>query len=159
MFVGWSFGGVVAYEVALQLIKRGMNIKGIVLVDAPNPVEHVPLSDTIIRTISKFNHKTGPIEIGRLVRSQFVMNAQLLSAYDPHATGGICPPLVVLRSCQSYIVEGLEDIPKWLADRSDPKTAIAGWAELTDFPIKVWDIPGDHFQAFSITNVSHSCLW
>ncbi|KAE9404965.1 hypothetical protein BT96DRAFT_988803 [Gymnopus androsaceus JB14] len=93
---GWSFGGVVAYEVALQLIKRsGIKIKGIVLVDAPNPVERVPLSGAIIQNIARCNHKT------------------------------------------NYAAEGIVDVPPWLADRSDPKTAIAGWADLTSCPMKV----------------------
>ena len=51
-------------------------------------------------------------------------------------------------------IEGVADIPSWLADRSDPQTSIAGWSVQTNSPIKIWDIPGDHFQAFNIFNVS-----
>ncbi|KAJ3856279.1 polyketide beta-ketoacyl-synthase [Lentinula lateritia] len=158
ILLGWSFGGVVAYEVALQLAKRGVNTKGIILIDAPNPIGHVPLSDTLIKTIARYDRKNGPVEIGKLVRTQFAMNAQLLSAYDPHETGGVCPPLVFLRSESGYAAEGIQvaDIPSWLLDRSDPSTTIAGWSELSS-SVKVWDIPGHHFQAFDNTNVG--CLY
>lgn len=153
-FVGWSFGGVVAYEVALQLAKRGVTTKGIILIDAPNPIGHVPLSDALIKTIARYDRKNGPVEIGKLVRTQFAMNAQLLSAYDPHETGGVCPPLVFLRSELGYAAEGIQvaDIPSWLVDRSDPSTTIAGWSELSS-SVKVWDVPGHHFQAFDNANV------
>ncbi|KAJ3928286.1 MAG: polyketide synthase [Lentinula lateritia] len=152
---GWSFGGVVAYEVALQLAKRGVTTKGIILIDAPNPIGHVPLSDALIKTIARYDRKNGPVEIGKLVRTQFAMNAQLLSAYDPHETGGVCPPLVFLRSELGYAAEGIQvaDIPSWLVDRSDPSTTIAGWSELSS-SVKVWDVPGHHFQAFDNANIA-----
>ena len=149
---GWSFGGVVAYEVALQLAKRGINTKGIILIDAPNPIGHVPLSDTLIKTIAKYDRKTGPVEIGKLVQKQFAMNAQLLSAYDPHETKGVCPPIGFLRSESGYAVEGVTDIPMWLADRSDSTNVVTGWSTLSS-SVKVWDIPGHHFQAFDNANV------
>ncbi|KAJ4000729.1 polyketide synthase [Lentinula boryana] len=150
---GWSFGGVVAYEVALQLAKRGINTRGIVLIDAPNPIGHVPLSDALIKTIARYDRKTGPVEIGKLVQKQFAMNSQLLSAYDPHGTGGVCPPLVFLRSESGYAIEGVTDIPSWLADRSDTTNIVAGWNELSS-SVKVWDIPGHHFQAFDNANIA-----
>ncbi|KAJ3839646.1 putative polyketide synthase [Lentinula raphanica] len=150
---GWSFGGVVAYEVALQLAKRGINTKGIILIDAPNPIGHVPLSDTLIKTIAKYDRKTGPVEIGKLVQKQFAMNAQLLSAYDPHETKGVCPPIGFLRSESGYAVEGVTDIPMWLADRSDSTNVVTGWSTLSS-SVKVWDIPGHHFQAFDNANIA-----
>ncbi|KAJ7605013.1 Alpha/Beta hydrolase protein [Roridomyces roridus] len=39
---GWSFGGVAAYEIALQLANRGVAVKGIVLIDSPCPGDHNP---------------------------------------------------------------------------------------------------------------------
>ncbi|KAJ4473122.1 putative polyketide synthase [Lentinula aciculospora] len=149
---GWSFGGVVAYEVALQLAKRGINTKGIILIDAPNPIGHVPLPEALIKTVARYDHKTGPVEIGKLVQTQFAMNAQLLSAYDPHETEGACPPLVFLRSESGYAVKGM-DVPSWLADRSDPTKTVAGWTELSS-SVEVWDIPGHHFQAFDNVNIA-----
>ncbi|KNZ74310.1 hypothetical protein J132_07362 [Termitomyces sp. J132] len=48
---GWSFGGVAAYEVARHLELLGRITQGILLINAPNPVRHVPLSDSIINTV------------------------------------------------------------------------------------------------------------
>ncbi|KIK52832.1 polyketide synthase [Collybiopsis luxurians FD-317 M1] len=150
---GWSFGGVVAYEISLQLAKRNVEVKGVVLIDSPNPVGHTPLPNTLIKSVARYDRKTGPVEIGRLVQTQFTMNANLLGSYDPFTTGGDCPPLAFLRSSTGYNEKSIAEIPSWLADRSDPGTAIEGWAVLSKNPIKMWDIPGHHFQAFDNNNI------
>ncbi|KAF9077256.1 hypothetical protein BDP27DRAFT_1441966 [Rhodocollybia butyracea] len=128
---GWSFGGVVAYEIALQLEKRGITTRGIVLIDSPSPIGHIPLPDTLIKTIARYN-------LTRRLRSL--------------RHGRSLPPLVFLRSKTGYSVEGLANIPSWLSDRSDPNTTTAGWTELAT-SLKVWDIPGHHFQAFDNANI------
>ncbi|KAF5386448.1 hypothetical protein D9757_005864 [Collybiopsis confluens] len=150
---GWSFGGVVSYEISLQLAKRGIKVKGIVLIDSPSPVNHTPLSGALIKTVARYDRRTGPVEIGKLVQTQFAMNADLLGSYNPYATGGTCPPLVFLRSNAAYEEKTIVDIPSWLADRSDPNSALEGWYALAKSPIKMWDIPGHHFQAFDNMNI------
>ncbi|KAJ6779474.1 hypothetical protein PWT90_00780 [Aphanocladium album] len=49
---GWSFGGVVAFEAARILMARGHRVKGVVLIDSPPPVGHIPLSDSIIDAVT-----------------------------------------------------------------------------------------------------------
>lgn len=82
------------------------------------------------------------------------MNARMLGEYDPRVTGGSCPPLVILRSSEGFNPPGVSDVPVWLADRSDPKIATTGWETLAPVPVKVIDIPGNHFTPFYPTNVS-----
>ncbi|KAF9025646.1 ketoacyl-synt-domain-containing protein [Hymenopellis radicata] len=144
---GWSFGGVVAYETALQLVKFGINVKGVLLIDAPNPENHVPLSVDLIAAA------TGEIksEVGRLVKTQFRMNSAMLKDYDPYTTGGRCPPLAYLRSTDPFNPPGVNDIPLWLSDRSERRT---GWEGIAGCEVRVVDIPGNHFQAFHPCNIS-----
>ncbi|KAK5176230.1 polyketide synthase, partial [Cryomyces antarcticus] len=40
---GWSAGGVIAYEVAMQLVSMGEKIEKLVLIDSPCPVQLEPL--------------------------------------------------------------------------------------------------------------------
>lgn len=152
VLTGWSFGGVVAYEVALQLMKKGVQVKGVLLIDSPSPINHTPLSDSLIDSVVNLDARSANSELGRLVRTQFAMNTRMLGRYDPHATGGLCPPLALLRSTEGYTPPALADVPIWLADRSDPKLAAAGWDTLTS--VKILDIPGHHFQPFHPSNVS-----
>ncbi len=49
---GWSFGGVVGFEAARQLMRRGVPVKGIVLINSPFPVDHVPSSNEFMAVTS-----------------------------------------------------------------------------------------------------------
>ncbi|OAA52231.1 Beta-ketoacyl synthase [Beauveria brongniartii RCEF 3172] len=49
---GWSFGGVVAFEAARILMSRGHRVKGVVLIDSPPPIDHIPLSESIISAVT-----------------------------------------------------------------------------------------------------------
>ncbi|ETW82343.1 polyketide synthase variant A [Heterobasidion irregulare TC 32-1] len=155
---GWSFGGVVAFELARQLLTKGVPVKGVVLIDAPCPLDHVPLPDTLLESIAGLNGRDSTAHVSRLVKAQFQMNSRLLGRYRPAASRGVCPRLVLLRSREAYKPAGVLDVPKWLCDRSDPQDAVAGWQSLVDGPVKVLDIPGHHFQPFHSTNVGFALL-
>ncbi|KAF8881857.1 beta-ketoacyl synthase [Infundibulicybe gibba] len=150
---GWSFGGVAAYETSLQLAKKGIHVQGILLIDSPSPINHVPLSDSLIDSVVNLDARSAASELGRLVKTQFAMNARMLGRYSPHTTGGPCPPLVMLRSSEGYNPPGVADVPIWLADRSDPHLATVGWEELAKASVKILDIPGHHFQPFHPSNI------
>ncbi|KAJ7439083.1 putative polyketide synthase [Mycena latifolia] len=155
---GWSFGGVAAYEVALQLTSRGIQVKGVLLIDSPSPINHTPLSDALIDTV--LDRDGGRSELSSLVKAQFALNVRMLGEYIPHATASLCPPLVLLRSSVGFRPAGIPvgDVPAWLADRSDPQTCVAGWQRLAHCAVKVLDIPGDHFQAFHPSNITELSL-
>ncbi|KAJ7704791.1 beta-ketoacyl synthase [Mycena rosella] len=161
---GWSFGGVAAYEIALQLTRRGVQVKGILLIDAPSPINHIPLSDALIDAVldDAGRPASGRTELRGLVKRQFSTNARMLGQYVPHATASLCPPLVLLRSSEGFAptIPGGRDteVPTWLADRSDPQTAVKGWQRLAHCEVKVLDIPGNHFQAFHSSNIAELSL-
>lgn len=150
---GWSFGGVAAYETSLQLAKMGIKTQGILLIDSPSPINHVPLSDALIDSVVNLDARSANSDLGRLVKAQFAMNARMLGKYDPRATGGTCPPLVLLRSSEGFNPPGVPNVPIWLANRSDPSIATAGWESLASGPMKVLDIPGHHFTPFYPSNI------
>ncbi|KAA1469652.1 polyketide synthase [Dentipellis sp. KUC8613] len=150
---GWSFGGVVAFEAARQLMKKGVAVKGVLLIDSPSPVNHVPLSDALLDSVAKLDGRNAGTDIGRLVKTQFQMNSRMLGRYDPLAAGGPFPPIVLLRSSEGFNPAGVSDVPKWLADRSDRTQAAAGWEKVVGTSIKVLDIPGHHFQPFHPDNI------
>ncbi|KDQ50552.1 hypothetical protein JAAARDRAFT_583047 [Jaapia argillacea MUCL 33604] len=152
---GWSFGGVVAFEAARILLKRGVQVKGVVLIDSPSPVNHVPLSDSLIDSVVKLDSKTANSDIAKLIKAQFQTNSRLLGKYDPLASKGPFPPLVLLRSQEGYNPSGVSvQVPQWLADRSEPRQAAAGWEKLVGSRVKIMDIPGHHFQPFQASNIS-----
>jgi hypothetical protein len=61
---------------------------------------------------------------------------------------------VFLRSKEGLASDIGENIPAWLADRNDARTAVEGWERLLRKEVKMLDIPGNHFQPFMPANVS-----
>ncbi|KAF7301129.1 hypothetical protein MIND_00677200 [Mycena indigotica] len=154
---GWSFGGVVAYEIALQLTAQGIQVKGIILIDSPSPINHTPLTPPLINHILTLeNPNIHNAKSAALIQKQFSSSSEMLSRYVPHATASLCPPLVLLRSVEGFSPSNGDKIqvPKWLEDRTDLQTSVAGWESLAHCTVKVLDIPGHHFSAFHPSNVS-----
>ncbi|KAF9025638.1 hypothetical protein BDZ89DRAFT_1161644 [Hymenopellis radicata] len=145
---GWSLGGVLAYETALQLSKIGISVKGIILIDAPQLKNFEPMPVDVFRAVPKEGDST----IRRLVHIQFTMSAEMLKAYNPYGTGGECPALVYLRSKDAFIPPGIDNanVPHWLSDK---RTRTCGWDDLTGREVRILDIPGNHFQAFHSENI------
>ena len=123
-------------------------MKGVVLIDSPSPLDHVPLSDALIESIVKLNRGSVSSNIGLLVKEQFQMSSRMLLDYDPIAGGGPYPQLVLLCSCENYEPGGGLEVPGWLSDRGDRRSAAAGWETIVGKPVKCIDIPGHHFQVF-----------
>ncbi|KAG7098798.1 Type I Iterative PKS [Marasmius oreades] len=151
---GWSFGGVVAYEAARQLMrmKNGRRVRGVVLIDSPSPVNHVPLSSSLIDVVVNLDQRLSKSEVARLVKAQFQMNSAILGKYQP-STDGPHPSLVLLRSSEGLKLKEDMEIPTWLSDRSDAREAVAGWQQLVGTEVRVMDIPGNHFEPFSEANI------
>lgn len=171
---GWSFGGVVAFEVARRLLTRGHHIVGTVLIDAPAPLKHQPLPPAIIDAVTSIQEssRSASTEATRaaryFVRRSFASCANLLgsfqtpklpstrSQYMPHGSEAPIPRVFLLISQEGWRhptdAAFMEHI--WLQDRSDPRTSITGWETVTGCNSIPWvAIPGNHFQAFDPANI------
>ncbi|KAJ3514348.1 hypothetical protein NLJ89_g2425 [Agrocybe chaxingu] len=152
---GWSFGGVVAFEVAKTLHSRLVPVRGVVLIDSPDPFTHVSLPPSVIDSVLAL--KDLDPEIISLCKHQFTMSDKLLSKYDPYETRNYGPPpqLMFLRSTDGFNLSphNQENVPSWLSDRRRVASMTHGWELLAGAPIKVLDIPGNHFQPFEPQNV------
>ncbi|TDZ38177.1 Orsellinic acid synthase ArmB [Colletotrichum spinosum] len=168
MVGGWSFGGVVAFEAARQLLSKGFEVKGLVLIDSPSPVNHRPLPKEIITSITRSSRSDGQPREGKhnaALEEEFQRNASLLQRYgaDPSAMARM-PGLktVMLRSQDVMDTESLVGLRyDWLSSQNDRDASIAAWESLVCGHIKVLPIPGNHFEAFSPANIAAtgSQLW
>ena len=163
---GYSFGGVVAFEMARLLSERGdCLVRGVVLIDSPPPLDHIPLARVTVQAAMKAKHahaaKTRPREaarfheaIGALAVRNNLRRAALLGQYRPRRTGAM-PRVVLLRSSQGFEAAGYA-LPenKWLHDRRDVRTSSGAWEQLLGAKVKVLDIPGDHFTPFEPGHIS-----
>jgi hypothetical protein len=129
-------------------LKSDIAVKGVVLIDSPSPLNHVPLSDALIESVVRLNRNSVPSSIGLLVKEQFQMNSRMLLDYDPTVGGGPYPQLVLLCSCENYEPGGGLEVPGWLSNRGDRRSVVAGWETIVGKPVKCIEIPGHHFQVF-----------
>ncbi|KAF9525894.1 hypothetical protein CPB83DRAFT_941246 [Crepidotus variabilis] len=156
---GWSFGGIVAFEIAKVLQDSEVCVNGVLLIDTPDPFCQVPLSADLLDDILA-NYQPASHPVLSLGRSQFLMSSQLLGEYDPtrNVFRECTPKFAFLRSMVEYVSSNGAEVPHWLADRSDSSSMTSGWEVLIGAPMKVIDIPGHHFQAFDPSIVSRQWL-
>ena len=166
IFSGWSFGGVVAFEVAKQLRTKSklVEVKGVILIDSPNPLNHVPLSLPLIEDVIDDSIKGNQDIVRELCRTQFTTNAKLLSEYDPYEIMVVNegPPLrLVCLVCRDVYnpPSSRVEVPSWLADRGDITRFTEGWNLVSGSAVQVLEIPGHHFEPFQPQNVSDFCFF
>lgn len=86
-YLGWSFGNVLAFEVARQLSDAGRQMKGVILIDSSCLVNHKPLPDSVITHFIKSSliNDAGYAATQNL-SAQFRSNAALLENYEAPQT-------------------------------------------------------------------------
>lgn len=140
-------------------MKEGVDVKGVVLVDAPCPTDNVSLSATLVdHIVTQKNPSRPETETMEYIKEQLRKSSGLLKRHSLSSEGPH-PRVAFLRSREGMKVEpeSLQgEVPVWLADRSEPETAVGGWETLLKGKLKRWDIPGNHFQPFLPANVSLS---
>ncbi|OJA19511.1 hypothetical protein AZE42_03211 [Rhizopogon vesiculosus] len=153
---GWSFGGILAFEIARRLVRHGRHVLGVILIDSPCPGKHVSLPTSVIEHITKSHSRGCDSETMRLVEKQFRESSRLLSVYNPSLEDDFKVPIVLLRSSGGFAPSGLNDIPDWLQHREEEDVVISEWEAFTHSTVKTWLIPGNHFEPFDAENVDRT---
>ncbi|MCB0764570.1 MAG: amino acid adenylation domain-containing protein [Flavobacteriales bacterium] len=134
---GYSFGGIVAYEMACQLKAEGADVPLLVMFDtyAPNAYidvmrkeqkVHEPLKRMIMRRLVRREQKRGRITTPKLRHFHIIDTYdQAIMAYRPKPFDG---PVTVFKAAGSY---GAQDM---------------GWGELALGPLDLHVLPGDHYS-------------
>ncbi|KAJ5170457.1 uncharacterized protein N7500_003240 [Penicillium coprophilum] len=146
---GWSFGGVVAHEVAQQLQSQDYDTLGIILIDSPSPLNHEPLPSAVIDHILHPVHATSP-----RITEQFAHHARFLADYRP--SGSIPEDRVygMLHSQDCFDTTRLCGVKyPWLEDANARIESLSNWQSVIGQELLVFDIPGNHFEPFKPANV------
>jgi iterative type I PKS product template protein len=167
---GWSAGGVMAYEVAKQLVNAGEKVESLVLIDAPCPVALAPLP----ARLHIFFDQIGLLGTGKpggtpsWLLPHFASAIQNLKDYDPTPMDPSIAPPVLAIWCTDGVCpnpddprpppgEGEDPAPmKWLLNN---RTVFDdnGWAQL--LPKEKFEyavMGGNHFTMMKGEHVSHS---
>lgn len=160
-FTGWSFGGVLAFEVSRQLQSLGHVVKGLILVDSPPPVDHTPLPQEIVSYVLRnkaISETTEVTEASKQARERlskrFQYHAALLQDYHPEPrTDSV--PCVMLKCSRSMDTETLCNVAyPWISDDEFRESSVAQWEQLLGRSIPVLDIACNHFEVFDPDHVS-----
>ncbi|KAL8924216.1 MAG: hypothetical protein Q9208_004180 [Pyrenodesmia sp. 3 TL-2023] len=159
----WPFGGVVAFEARRQLVQRGTKVQGIILIDAPYPVNHQPLPQRIIHhaVVSGSPSNTPKSATNETLLHEFRYHADILVAYhrpSPPTNKSAQRPIlktVILHS------EAILDVQKlcgvhydWPSSQAHRKPAVEKWKTIEQCDVvEVLPIPGNHFEAFMPGNI------
>lgn len=143
---GYSFGGIVAYEMASQLRAAGHDVPLLVMFDmyAPEafnkttgPEDHFydPLKNAVMRWLVKRELRKGNIRSPRLRHFHIIDNyLKAILDYHPQPYDG---PVTVFKAERS---QGPDDM---------------GWSELVTGTLDVRVLPGDHFSLIKDPGVVH----
>lgn len=147
-----------AFEAAQQLMANGFEVKGLILIDSPNPIDHEPLPNEVVANIIKPSNQTHALNNNAALREEFQFNASLLGSYKAVSfskTNRLRLKTVMLRSQDIFDTERLCGVRyDWLSSQDARAAAIVAWEGLVGGHVEVLPIPGNHFEAFSQKNVS-----
>lgn len=151
---GWSFGGVLAHEIAQRLEQCGYDTLGVVLIDSPSPLDHEPLPSAVVDHI--LNAEILSPSTKTTLAAQFKCHAQFLADY--RINGSPPPPhrrYIMLHSEQPFDTWGVcGQRYLWLESQEERLASLRKWETLLGRPLTTYNIPGNHFQPFTRDNVS-----
>lgn len=145
-----------AFELARQLLQEGKQVKGVILIDSPYPINHEPLPNAIIAHITQSGSTNDAGSAARQrVSARFQANAALLGKYKMPPRRSAFPKIIMLRSRETLNCEKLCGVRyPWISNQQARSEAVIAWEKLVGQKIQVLDIPGNHFEAFAPQNVS-----
>ncbi|SMQ49386.1 unnamed protein product [Zymoseptoria tritici ST99CH_3D7] len=160
---GWSFGGVVAYEVAQRLSGTDTTVLGVIFIDSPCPIHHDALPTQVIEFVASngVEGQAASNDGGRgpgvrsFLASQFHHHARLLLTYEPEkvAATGADVSYVMIQCRDNFDTMRLCGIEyPWLANADARRESTSQWSELLGRKMIIAEIPGNHFEPFTKTN-------
>ncbi|KAI1762632.1 hypothetical protein GGR53DRAFT_500984 [Hypoxylon sp. FL1150] len=159
---GWSFGGVLAFEISRQLRRLGRVVKGVVLIDSPPPVDHQGLPQEIISYVVEKKQASGPRIVSEALKQarikvglNFQHHATLLQNYRPEPRiGDDDVPCVMVKCSQTMDTETLCSVAyPWLSDEIFRTKSIQVWERLVGRQIPVLEVACNHFEVFDSEHV------
>lgn len=137
----------------------GFKVRGLLLIDSPYPRNHEPLPEAVVSYILGSSISNKDPQSSNVV-SEFMQNATLLAKYQPvDFNGGEHAKIktVYLQSQDTFDTQASCGVSyEWLSSQRVRDAAVHSWEGLVGDHIRVFPIPGNHFQAFAPENVRTS---
>ncbi len=140
ILLGWSYGGVLAFEMARQLGSKGRPPRILVLVDS-----EVPQAGALSEEAARDAFFEGPFATGEDASlpdelSAFLDTLYLLRSYTPLCYLG---DMLYIRSDETF---------------TRRPEVLEGWRRYVAGELAVWDLPGDHYSLLRLPRVRDLAL-
>lgn len=144
LLCGYSFGGIIAYEMAVRLRRQGHEVPLLILLDSYAPTLHIQAMDTDRRLHTRLKDVAFRSLSAPFLRADLRMPARLhhhhiidtydkaVRAYHPSPYGG---DVLVLKAAEAW---GPDDL---------------GWSATTGGHCHVEVVPGDHYNVIKEPNI------
>ncbi|HMU14312.1 MAG TPA: amino acid adenylation domain-containing protein [Flavobacteriales bacterium] len=137
LLCGFSFGGLVAYEMAQQLTRKGEDVPFLALLDTYAPGLYIdvtrdehrwywPLRDLVMRRLVRWHHRRGKILPPKL------RHYHIIDTYD--------------KAIRKYAIKPYNGTMLMLKAQDSPGPGHMGWKDLVRGGLRVETTPGDHFN-------------
>ena len=146
-----------------MLMEMGFDVAGVALIDSPPPVDTLDISlptETIEAAITPPGpHPKDPNGVRKavrdFVRENYVASSALLGDFTIESEGKMPPRVVLLRAKDNFECPG-RDLPyhPFLDHQGDPKLVVKGWEAIVRDQVKMFEIPGNHFDLFEENNIA-----
>ena len=154
---GWSAGGVVAYEVAQQLIQEGETVSHLILLDSPCPIRLEPLPARLHRFLDQIGLLgTGAGEAPEWLLPHFDSAIKALDEYKPARMDATKAPKTFAIWATDGVCGNPEDV-QLPRKEGDPKSMRWLLENRTDFGSNGWDelLGGDGKMRFATVEGNH----
>jgi amino acid adenylation domain-containing protein len=138
---GWSFGGVVAFEMAQQLKQKAQDVAPVLMIDSYN-LSAFPQVELDLNAVEEFLVGQGinpHTREGAKLRWELTHNGKLSREYCPPKYDG---EVVLLKATQPEEAFAIY-----------PAASENGWRACTGANLKVYSVPGGHEELFHVRNV------
>ncbi|CAD6579475.1 MAG: hypothetical protein ASARMPRED_009148 [Alectoria sarmentosa] len=173
ILAGYSIGGVYAHEIAKQLLERGRDIKGLLLLDSPCPQTLPAIEPDLLRQVLDILEQLGTLKkLSPNMREHFVRNTIALEQHNPSPPSAaarqipceaICATRGVLDSLNEAevskvetVLQGESPVRDWLLKKRS-SVGPQGWEDYFE-EVRCETIDADHFSFFKEAHVSTAVL-
>lgn len=155
---GWSFGGVLAHEVAQCLDRLDEQVLAVIMIDSPCPEDLEPLPSAIVKYV--LGQKNLSYSTESVITAQFQKHAQFLGEYSSQKR---VRQEVIAKERKYFMIycEGTLNTMQtcgldhsWLSNQNFREQALKRWEQILGRSLSILRMPGNHFQAFDSAYVS-----
>ncbi|APJ04881.1 hypothetical protein AXG55_13655 [Silvanigrella aquatica] len=147
---GWSFGGVVSFEMSKQLLEKGIKIRPVIMIDSPSPIINKLPTDEILYNWFKDDYGENYVlledNMKKMLFNLFKSNILMLSRYKPMK----CEIDIVQFKAKQIVSEQMRNHQYCLKNDW-------GWGLYSSGKVRTYTMDANHSTIIQYPNIDKIC--